>query len=477
MIYRARNKLLLAISFALPFLAGAFASPSPASAAIVSKITSSTGLVGYWSFNEGTSTTANDYSGGKNKGTLAGANGLPTWTSGKLGKALSFDGVDDYVSTGDLSGSVPQNGPATISGWYYFNTSALARGSSMGLNSQLYQHVANNYLYIGGGGADYFNVASALTLTTWHHIVLTYTGTHENDLLYIDGVKYTVNIQSAGTNHQTLSNFAIGAINGPTYFFSGKIDDVRVYNRVLTQAEVLSIYKENATAMNATQGNKLTSGLVGYWSFNGPDIDNTYIYDRSGSANHGYLYNVATSSAKAVGKVGQALIFDGVNDYIQSRSNLGISGDAAFTMCAWIYWSEPVWRLVGSGYYPSFMGNNSTGVASQGLSFTMNDGKPAIDFWNNRFQATSALNVRKWYHLCGTKSPGLISTQSTIYVNGASVAGSGAVTTPNITDSPAIIGRLDTNGNHYFSGKIDEPRFYNRVLSAAEAKQLYLMGR
>src|SRR3989338_1965645 len=52
------------------------------------------GLVGYWTFDEGAGTTANDSSGNNNTGTLT--NG-PTWTTGKIGQALNFDGSDDYV--------------------------------------------------------------------------------------------------------------------------------------------------------------------------------------------------------------------------------------------------------------------------------------------------------------------------------------------------------------------------------------------
>ena len=62
-----------------------------------------TGLVGYWSFNEGVGNKAGDFSGGGNTSTLTGANGLPAWTAGKMGKALSFDGVDDYVDVGEVA--------------------------------------------------------------------------------------------------------------------------------------------------------------------------------------------------------------------------------------------------------------------------------------------------------------------------------------------------------------------------------------
>jgi hypothetical protein len=57
------------------------------------------GLVGYWSFDEGEGTIAHDYSGNSNDGTIYGA----TWVDGKVGKALSFDGVDDYVRVNDSS--------------------------------------------------------------------------------------------------------------------------------------------------------------------------------------------------------------------------------------------------------------------------------------------------------------------------------------------------------------------------------------
>src|SRR3989338_5705843 len=53
-----------------------------------------TGLVGHWKFDEGTGLSAGDSSGNNNTGTLV--NG-PTWTTGKIGQALNFDGVDDYV--------------------------------------------------------------------------------------------------------------------------------------------------------------------------------------------------------------------------------------------------------------------------------------------------------------------------------------------------------------------------------------------
>ena len=71
------------------------------------------GLVGYWSMNEGTGTTAYDGSGNGNNGTLT--NG-PQWTTGKVGGALQFDGVDDYVEVPNSTGLNPSD-TITIEAW------------------------------------------------------------------------------------------------------------------------------------------------------------------------------------------------------------------------------------------------------------------------------------------------------------------------------------------------------------------------
>lgn len=94
------------------------------------------GLVGYWSFNEGTSTIAHDYSGHGNNGTLEGST-LPQWVPGKFGDALSFDGSTSYVDLGNNSAiKVPL--PITVSAWVklsnlatYYNVLATDGGPNL----------------------------------------------------------------------------------------------------------------------------------------------------------------------------------------------------------------------------------------------------------------------------------------------------------------------------------------------------------
>lgn len=208
----------------------------------------------------------------------------------------------------------------------------------------------------------------------------------------------------------------------------------------------------------------VTTGLIGHWEFD--EGMGTTAADASGNNNTGTLVN---GPAVVQGKSALGLSFDGINDYVISNNNLGISGNAEFTMCAWIYWNNPAW----SADYPSFMGNNSIGVSNEGLSFTVQAGRPAIDFWNNRFRATTPLIAQTWNHLCGTKTPGIISSTTTLYVNGSSVAGAveNSDVAPNIGNFPAIIGRLDAG--RWFNGYVDEVRVYNRALTAGDVAELY----
>ena len=84
-------------------------------AAVIQKQPNNLGLVGYWPLNEGVGTQAGDFSGYKNTGTLTGG----TWTTGKRGNALSFNGTSDKVVGGNITVGINM----TISAWIKKNAS------------------------------------------------------------------------------------------------------------------------------------------------------------------------------------------------------------------------------------------------------------------------------------------------------------------------------------------------------------------
>jgi len=189
------------------------------------------GLVGYWTFDEGSGTTAYDYSGNNNNGTLI--NG-PTWTTGKVGGALSFDGVDDYVNIGKSS----VGPPCSVEAWIYkrSNTSFKVLLDDAKYSIRVEQYNSTYKLgFTKYGVADYvFNYI--LPLNTWQHVVWVFEST---------GAKLYVNGTFVDSNPNTIScpmNIMGYSRSSP---LNSIIDEVRIYNRALSDAEISALY--NAT--------------------------------------------------------------------------------------------------------------------------------------------------------------------------------------------------------------------------------------
>ena len=301
----------------------------------ISKPPNNLGLVGYWSFNEGTSTVATDFSGNGNTGTLTSMANPPTavsgWATGKRGKALNFDGSNDYV---DISPSASLNnlGPLTVSAWIKLDTlpgvgGCVATKSNTGTGWDFViddtAGVKLEVHYDGASNVEKITLDPLITVGRWHHVAATWSGTAAaaSVRLYQNGVEPANDGGTAGVgshNPDTSDNLALGSDDGVGCQIDGLIDEVRVYNRALGATEVLALSKVGAvkfttSSVNLQQGSTLANGLVGHWTFDGPDITTT-VTDRSGQNNHGYFNGGATSSAKVIGKLGQALQFDGVND-------------------------------------------------------------------------------------------------------------------------------------------------------------------
>ena len=182
--------------------------------------------------------------------------------------------------------------------------------------------------------------------------------------------------------------------------------------------------------------------------------------DVSGNGNDGIISGFDETSWKE-----KYISFDGIDDVVFSEKNLGLSGDAEFTMCAVASWNGSSW----STDWPSYMGINSFGN-NVGLSMSIKDGQPALDFWNLRYRANNALNVQQIYQICLTKQSGSINDTSKIYINGELVAGTGNSTgSPNIMDAKAVVGRLDAN--RWTNANIYNVMYYDRALSEQEIKQ------
>jgi PGF-CTERM protein/uncharacterized repeat protein (TIGR01451 family) len=203
------------------------------------------GLVAEWHFDDGSGNVLKDSSGNGNDGVIYGA----TWIDGKYGKALQFDGVDDYV---DLSSIPSQTYPLSIEMWTKPDTT-----TPVGLfdSAPGQRYVIRNYL---AGYIDWWNADPQVTLNLvadeWAHLVFIfwYDGNRHIDY-YKNGVLQT---SATGSTNSALAwtTFRLGNINsGTAGWYDGLIDEVRIYNRALSPEEIDSHYEQGPTALSLTK--------------------------------------------------------------------------------------------------------------------------------------------------------------------------------------------------------------------------------
>ena len=199
------------------------------------------GLVGAWAFAEGSGTTTADSSGNGNVGTLVGA----SWTTlGRYGNALSFNGTSSTVRVAD-SASLDLTTAMTLSAWIE------PTASQNGWRTIL-QHEADAYFLNAsnsdgplrpsgggtlGGNTQYLSGPSANPVNAWTYVALTYDGATMR--LFINGTQVSSRAAS-GPIQTTNSPLWIGGNSPYGEYFQGLIDEARVYNRALTQAEIQS---------------------------------------------------------------------------------------------------------------------------------------------------------------------------------------------------------------------------------------------
>lgn len=202
--------------------------------------------LGYWPLNEGTGTTTADLSGNGRTGTLV--NG-PTWTTGKISNALSFDGINDYVSIPDFN--PPTN--LTLEAWVYPTEAVGSSGDDIIVNKNNSEYdlriLGGSGNFLAGAGSTFisdptFNFFAPANLNQWYHLVYTFDNPSNTHKLYRNGV-----LVSTGTNTSNITNTStalwIGRHSQYNFgTFKGKIDNVRIYDRALNATEVLSRFTE-----------------------------------------------------------------------------------------------------------------------------------------------------------------------------------------------------------------------------------------
>ncbi len=214
----------------------------------------SSNLVGWWKLDESdVSGTAQDASVNNNTGTYNGSMTQASVTTGRIGKALNLDGVDDYVGMGNSSSNELSLARFSVCTWASFDTNSTTqklfyRRGSTGLNYGLFFNDSSDQkagLVFVSTGLQIHIVKSNVTLSTntWYHLAGTYDGT--NTKIYVNGTEQGNGAPSftpaTGTMPTEIGRDPYDAAN--RLYMDGLIDDARIYSRALTGAEVQALYQ------------------------------------------------------------------------------------------------------------------------------------------------------------------------------------------------------------------------------------------
>jgi hypothetical protein len=198
-----------------------------------------TGLVAAYSFGAGTGTTAKDSSGLNNTGTLSGT----IWaTAGRFGSALSFNGVNNFVTVNDTA-SLDLTTGMTLEAWVYPTATMngwrgiVQKETTGAIVYYLHANSSTNRPATGilVGTEKQLHGTSRVPLNTWTHLAATYDGATQR--LYVNGVQVASRAQT-GPMGVSGSPLRIGGNSVWGEYFQGRIDEVRVYNRALTTAQI-----------------------------------------------------------------------------------------------------------------------------------------------------------------------------------------------------------------------------------------------
>ncbi|MFT7233261.1 MAG: surface protein, partial [Cyclobacteriaceae bacterium] len=384
---------------------------------------------------------ANDVSGNGNNGVV---NAGVTFTSdrhGNAGASASFDGTTNaFIDLGATS--IDFTSGLTFSVWSKSSaTNAWERyvdmGETGGLNNVFFgrSFMLSTLVYQVFNGTEQvvnFEVADAIVENQWQQYVVTHD-VDQSIKIYVDGVLIGTGTGPLPvTATRTESYLGKSLFNGDG-FLQGELDEVRIYNKAITEAEVSALYQSS------------NSGLVAHYPFNGDSND------LSGNGLDGII-NGASPATDRFGMPNGAYYFDG-------SSSIEVVNAAAFDFDDFTYsvWVSP--DLISTGFATVVSTSNDQAWLGQNNGFWEPYGVcPASN------QPAVTLG---WHHLVWVKS----GTNATVYLDNV----------PVVTSTSCGIGFMEVAGimignnalGESFRGSIDDLKIYNRALSASEISNLF----
>ncbi|MFJ8085109.1 LamG-like jellyroll fold domain-containing protein [Streptomyces sp. NPDC096205] len=431
---------------------------------------------GQWDLDEEAGATKATATAKDRPATLYG--GPTPGAAGAKGTAVHFDGVDDYART-DIP-TIATDGSFSVSAWAKLtqapSTAAIIAAQpgnhSPGFElyySKVYDRWAFNQYTSDSASATPVRVmpasAGGATVGKWTHLVGTYSSGSDELKLYVDGTLVGTTTYATPWDARRGLQIGAGSYSGqPGSFFPGDIDEVQIFDKPLSQTEVTQLGTKASLvvgrparmvfAMDEQPGATELTGR--------PEVlDASY---------------VGGATAGAEGVAGKALSLDGTNDYATTNRPL-LNNQRSFAVSAWA-------KLPSTK--PSHAGVIATQVGTHrpGFELYYSSGYDRWVFNQYSEDSTAGTPIRamqaegktaaagEWAHLVGVQDT--VADKLLLYVNG-SLAGSTEMTANWYAGGAVQIGasQFDGAAASFFTGQIDDVRFFDRAVSGDEVYQLF----
>ncbi|MFC2124526.1 LamG-like jellyroll fold domain-containing protein [Bacteroidota bacterium] len=436
------------------------------------------GLIAHYPFNG----NANDESGNGYDGTENGGVTLTTDRFGNANSACSFDGATSTISVSSIDTTF-----SSLLYWFSLNQE-ITTISSQGAG--LFQNTGPSGIFLGDASTSFNNELITYTSSgttnsyywtdtqlgfdkitpAWHQIAVLWDDTNSNYRLYFDNIDYGLAQIYGSPGQLRIENLEIG-VYGSNYF-DGIIDDLRMYNRVLSPSEIDSLFYENGW-------DPLSQSLIAHYPFDGNPNDAT-LNNLDGTITGG-----TTLSSDRFGNDNSAYSFNGTDGYINTPDDMLLDFGAGESISL-AFWARSnnngdSFYYIQKGYGGSTAGNNAfnyaMGRSSNKINFTFSDDN---NIGNRPWTTTNDVFLDTGWHYIVMNHTFGDGSNSQLYIDGDPVAGSWSNGTgseiPQQNDIDLLIGSGYTaaGDNIYFiDGAMDDVRIYNRMLSQDEIDSLY----
>ncbi|WP_157440389.1 LamG-like jellyroll fold domain-containing protein [Actinokineospora inagensis] len=410
---------------------------------------------------EQTGTTATDSGPFGYTGTLQ--NGATWSTSGRTGRALSLDGVDDYVSASTFV--MRTDTSFTAAAWVYISSAGGADRTFLAKDGTNVNSFALSYITSTGkyaftmpasdsAGASTVRVSSSTSAlaNAWTYVVGVWDSINGQMKIYLNGALEGTTSRGGGWNATGQISIGRGYNGGGAQYWPGKVDEVQFYNRAVTAAEIDDIYTRPSLD----------------WQYD--DNLAVTVSDSSGNGNSGAMNNVQWSDTAVAGTSGY---FDGSSSWTVSQA-ASLRTDESFTVSGWAYLTTPngdrsiiaQQGTVGSGY---LLGAD---ISSTRWCFRI----PRTDTSSPTYDAVYSQAIAQqngWYHIVGVYQAGAETLK--LYVNGVLQDSTTRGGTKWNATGTVQTGRALRSGSQmdYFYGYLDKIRTIQAALSASQVQDLY----